>query len=233
MKVAINHLTRKSEGYICVGAVSREVGHVRPILRYEQIPRNKLGCDGGPFSLGAVVDLGPVTPAGDNPHVEDVVFEPYRVRKLHDLPESRFLSMLDRLSVGSLETAFGPELERLSPTAAAIPDGIGGASLEVIRIRGGGRLRSRETSRGNDIRFKFDDPRLGRLDLKVTDVRLWEPDHRTPSGENIASIQGCLDGSYLSVGLTRAYAVPMYRGPRHWLQINNVFPVDNPLWTRS
>gem|GEM_PF-2178214 len=34
----------------------------------------------------------------------------------------------------------------------------------------------------------------------------------------------------VAVGLTRYWPVPRYPGFGHWLQINNVFPMEDPLW---
>ncbi len=85
MEIAINHLTRMKSPYVCVAGVDRSGAHKRPVLAYEQLHRLLLGAEGGPFSLGTVLDLGSTTARPAPPQVEDVEFEREGVRPVRTL----------------------------------------------------------------------------------------------------------------------------------------------------
>ena len=62
MKIVISHLTRMQKGCICVAGVDIDSGrHVRPVMR-QQMPVDMLAAHGGPFAMGAIVELGRDTP---------------------------------------------------------------------------------------------------------------------------------------------------------------------------
>ena len=137
--------------------------------------------------------------------------------------------MLGRVTADSLRAIFGPDIARMSGTAAAVPQFSGSASLGVLRLDGA-RLSVETRYDPPAIRVHFTDPDLGSLAIKVTDLRLWESDHASPAIANIKRIENALDDCYLAVGLSRALRVTNYEGVWHWLQINNVFPTSDPLW---
>lgn len=237
MQIVVTHLTRMRHPYICVAGIDKQGEHRRPVLvdsdgRHKQLERNLLRSEGGHFALGAVVDLGNAQPQPTPPEVEDVVFAPVAVTAVKTFDPADFRRILDRLAEDSLRTIFGPDLERLSPTAAAVPEGRGEASLGVLRLSEAG-LQVKSEFEKQVLRFDFEDPDLGELSLKVTDLRLWESDHETPATEAVDRIKNHLDGCHIAVGLTRAREVSSYSGPRHWLQVNNIFPRNNPLWERE
>jgi hypothetical protein len=232
VRVVINHLTRMRSPYVCVAGVDNSGRHIRPVLSVGQLDRDLLRSKGGAFSLGANVDLGPTDPRPTVPELEDVVFDPGRTKVVDYLDPAAFGGVLEEIAVDSLGAIFGAEFVRMSGTAAAVPLGTGSASLGVLRLEGA-ELDAREHFGKHEIRLRFTDPDLGELSIKVTDLRLWESDQETPSMNNIQSIRNRLDGCRVAVGLTRAFAVSSYEGVWHWLQINNVFPEDDPLWVRE
>lgn len=232
MRITVNHLTRMTSPYVCVAGVDSAGRSIRPVLAGEQLPRSLLTSEGGPFRLGAVVDIGDSQPRPVAPEVEDVVFNPVRTRVVEDLDVDEFLEVLDRVTVASLRSIFGPSIVRKSGTAAAVPQHTATASLGVLRVESA-RLTVRTRFDKPDVRVHFTDPDAGELAIKVTDLRFWERDQATPSTSNINRIENALDDCYLAVGLSRAFPVSSYEGVWHWLQINNVFPADDPLWLRE
>lgn len=228
MEIAINHLTRMKHPHICVAGVARSDEHVRPVLPFtDQLHRSLLTARHGAFSLGSVMELGPTTPSPEGAQVENAVFDPDLARTVRNLDGDGFLKVLEFVAKSSLGDVFGPDLEAASRTAASVPEGEGNASLGVLGPLRQVWVKAREEQRGHAIRCQFVDPDLGYLSLKVTDIRLWEPDHITPLESAIRAIESLLQGCYISVGLTRPWPPD---GPRHWVQVNNIFPVDNPLW---
>jgi len=218
--------------HICVAGVDGQGRSVRPVLDRSRLRRSLLRSEGGPFALGVVVDLGRPRPRPVAPEVEDVVFEPWSTAVAGRLDDAGFLRVLDVVAANSLRAVFGPELVRMSGTAAAVPEGSGNASLGVLRVRGADLVALTRYDRP-DLRVHFTDPDFGDLRIKVTDLRLWEDDHVTPATVNIERIEGMLEDCFLAVGLTRGFQVSSYEGVWHWLQINNVFPVADPLWERE
>ena len=233
MQIAVNHLTRMQFPYICVAGVAKSGVHVRPVLPNEQLHRRLLGTEGGPFALGAVMDLGPTKPRSMCPEVEDVEFASEEVSRVRTLDREGFLRALKFASKPNLRKVFGPDLRRLSATAAAVPEGTGSASLGVLKTSGEVGLSVRKRFRKHEITFSLNDSDLGPISLKVTDIRLWKADHVTPSFDHVRAIRSRLDGCYISVGLTRAFPVSSYPGRWHWLQVNNLFPTDDPLSDRG
>lgn len=232
MRIVVNHLTRMRPTRICVAGIDEKGRSVRPVLDGQQLGRSLLQNEGGPFSLGAVVDLGRPRPRPVAPEVEDVVFDPRSTAVAERLDDAAFLRVLGAVAATSLRAVFGPELVKKSGTAAAVPQSSGNASLGVLRIRGAELLLQTRYEKP-DLRVHFTDPDFGDLRIKVTDLRLWEDDHVTPAAANIERIAGMLDDCFLAVGLSRPFKVSSYEGIWHWLQINNVFPVADPLWERE
>ena len=237
MQIAVTHLTKMSHPYICVAGVDKKRDHRRPVLVSATGKHKQLGCDllssnGGPFELGRVVDLERVRPLPVVPEKEDVVFDPAQAKFVKMLEEDQFLQLLERCAEDSLGSIFGQDLEQLSGTAAAVPEGKGEASLGVLRPSEA-RLEIRWERNKEIIRFGFADPDFGEIKLKVNDLRLWESDYKTPATKAVNKISDNLEGCFVAVGLGRAYDVSSYPGPRHYLQVNNVYPRGDPLWARE
>jgi hypothetical protein len=71
------------------------------------------------------------------------------------------------------------------------------------------------------------------LNLSVTDIRLYGPDHVTPDPAAVEAAQRRLitsDEVLLAVGLTRAYSDWLSnQPPLHWLQVNALHFVEEPI----
>jgi hypothetical protein len=69
MRIVVNHVTRMSSPRICVAGIDPEtIEHVRPTTPpTDLITRSLLREEGGPFGMGAVVDLGAVIPEPTSP----------------------------------------------------------------------------------------------------------------------------------------------------------------------
>jgi len=232
MKIAVNHLTRMKFPYICVAGLTGSGSHIRPVIPSDQLHRRLLGEEGGPFSLGEVVELGSTTPRPARPALEDVEFEPYKASSVRLLGRDAFRKLLKGAAKSSLSKIFGPDLRRTSRTAAAVPEGRGGASLGVLGPIRKAWIKSRIEMHRPVIRCSFADSDIGYVSLKVTDLRLWKNDHTTPEVAAVRAIEPQLEGCYLAVGLTRAWSPHPSEPSEHWLQVNNVFPIHDPLWSR-
>lgn len=234
MRVLINHLTRMRPGFVCAAGVAMEIGkHIRPVLPGgQQLERRLLESEGGPFALGTVLDLGSLQPRPVVPEVEDSIFEPGKVGKVRTVDSEEFLAALESMSASSLRDIFGSDLSSVRRTSASVPEGLGRGSLGIIGPVDRVKLRVNHEF-DSVIRCSFVDPDLGWLSLKVADIRLWKPDHTTPVEKNVKAISKRLEGSYVAVGLGRAWSPDGSRPRQHWLQVNNIFPVDDPLWSRS
>lgn len=122
---------------ICVAGIDTETGeHVRPTTSAAApLTRTLLRANGGPFEVGAVVDLGSVTACGRAPETEDHRFSPAAARRVEMLDPAKYLKLLQIASCSSLEEAFGPDLERATKWKYAVPVGRGTRSLAVVRPR--------------------------------------------------------------------------------------------------
>ncbi|HWS82732.1 MAG TPA: hypothetical protein VN207_00575, partial [Ktedonobacteraceae bacterium] len=71
------------------------------------------------------------------------------------------------------------------------------------------------------------------VELSVTDIRLYETDHKTPKENLVQQINTRIQSGtpvIVSVGLTRPWRYPDDRVERHYLQVNNVHLRDNIVW---
>lgn len=231
MRIVVNHLTRMGR-YVCIAGVNNG-SHLRPVLKGKQIPRTLLKSKGGPVSLGAVIDLGSVISCSDPPKVEDIEFDLEQIKLLQDLRSDEFFQeAIKCVTKSSLKDIFGEELIPRYTASAVIPEGIGTASLGILGPLDDVRLFEEidDYSGRPKIRFSFNDQHIGNLDLSVTDLRLWNIDQRTPYTDIMNIMNDHLDGCYIAVGLTGIYG---RKRRYHWLQVNNIFPKDDPLWARE
>ncbi len=69
--------------------------------------------------------------------------------------------------------------------------------------------------------------------LSVTDLRLYQEDHKVPRRTLVSQLQKKLQAGtavILSVGLTRPFRKEGGDAARHWLQVNNIHLEGEPLW---
>jgi hypothetical protein len=229
MQILVTHLTRMQPGYICVAGVDvNTLNHVRPVLRYGRLNVGLLKSNGGPFDIGAVVDLGPTTYAGHAPELEDNRFDPARAKWLFDDGSDDYWDALDEMARGSLEEIFGPELE-LWDESGTVEAGKGHASLGCLAPEKQPWLY---VDHRGAVRMVLD-YLTPSVDLSVNDLRLYETDQKTPRRDLVQSVQNRLQTgveAILGVGLTRPWRKRGDTAERHWLQVNNIHLKDYPLW---
>jgi hypothetical protein len=229
VQILVNHLTRMQPGYVCVAGldlVTEE--HVRPVLRRGRLTAGLLRSNGGPFDVGAVVDLGPVVPAGRAPELEDHRFDPPHARWLFDDDPDDFWDLLDERAKEDLEDLFGPALE-LWDESGTVDVGEGRASLGCLKPKKQPWLY---LDHRGAVRLVLDHLTPS-VDLTVNDLRMYERDQKTPRRDLVRDVQRRLDAgveAILSVGLTRPWRKRGDDAARHWLQVNNIHLRDDPLW---
>jgi hypothetical protein len=218
------------EPRICVAGIDVATRrHVRPTTSAsDPITRRLLRDEGGPFGVGALVDLGPVSHRPVAPESEDHQFSTSRARQLGNLAGAGFLALLDEVSSADLEHGFGPDLERVR-WKYAVESGKGDRSLAVVRARTRPALQIDATYGRLELRFDDPDPRTY---LPVTDVRFYEPDHKTIRRDIVVDVARRLRAGvrvYLMLGLARAYQARDDDRERHWLQLNGLCLADRPV----
>src|ERR1700684_1610869 len=124
MEIAVTHLTRMQPGYICVAGLDVKTGaHVRPVLK-GRLPANLLRQEGGPFEIGALVDMGEVKHVASPPEVEDYLFDPSKIRRLKRLEPKEVWKVLSSGTCKNLAGIFGKHLE-VQANGAAVEEGTG------------------------------------------------------------------------------------------------------------
>ncbi|MGD0454073.1 MAG: hypothetical protein ABSB69_10790 [Solirubrobacteraceae bacterium] len=232
MRIVLNHLTRMDAPRICIAGIDPDAGrHVRPTTdRLHPLTRDLLAEEGGPFALGALVELGEATPDPKPPETEDHLFRPERAQVLGRVSPSRYLELLTEHARRDLQEIFGAELMRHDWNYATDKD-CGAASLGVLRVR---RKPDLEVDRYGKLRLRLNDEKKPAF-LSVTDVRFVEADHKTIKGEIVADVRGRMQrgvGVLLMLGLARAFPKPGDDQERHWLQVNGICMSDRPLEER-
>jgi hypothetical protein len=233
MQIVVNHLTRMQPGFICVAGLDVETNaHVRPTTT-SRLSARLLVRHGGPFDLGAIVDLGATYRAGRPPEIEDYSFQPRLARRVGQLAPAEFWDRLLAVSATRLHDLFGPALTRRGARSCAVDAGKGTASLGCLLPAEPPTLSTRaRPGRPDQVRLGVSDGRFA-LDLGVTDIRLYGADHVTPDRERIEQVAARLRGgvaTVLAVGLTRASAGTPDYPPVHWLQVNSIHLADDPGW---
>jgi hypothetical protein len=231
MRIVVNHVTRMTAPRICVAGIDpASVGHVRPITPPDDlIARALLRDEGGPFGMGAEVDLGPVHPEGSPPETEDHRFVTARAQHVRDMEADEFLELLSRVSAPNLQGAFGPALERIRWKYAVEP-GHGERSLAVVRAATRPTLEVDTTFDKPKLQLRYSDPEPPTY-LPVTDVRFYETDHKTIRVDAVEDVARRLRrgvGAFLMLGLARPWNAPGDDRERHWLQLNGLVLDDQP-----
>jgi hypothetical protein len=228
MQLVFNHITRMRAPRICIAGI--EPGshrHVRPTTpRTDLIKRVLLREELGPIAMGALVDIGPVTPEPSPPESEDHAFRTANVEYVRDLGDQEFLDLLEKVQDEDIQTAFGPELESVGH-GYAVDAGSGERSLAVVRacepptliVDGYGKLR---------LHVRDLDPAPN---LSVADVRFYEADHKKIRKEVVTDVNDRIEdgvGLFLMFGLPHATQMPWDDRERHWLQLNGLVLDDRP-----
>ena len=237
MEIVLNHLTRMRGERICVAGIDpASNAHIRPTTPpWDLMTRNLLRENGGPFEIGAVVDLGSTTSDGTPPEVEDRRFSTASANYVRMLSAEEYLALLDDASEPTLEAVFGDQLQRATKWKLGVPVGSGDASLGVIRGPRWQRL-------GVDREYGLRDGRPTRINAAVhaedgqayapvNDLRFFD-DRGFVDEDVVAKANARLStgvDSFLMVGLTRPHAAGESDGEYHWLQINGLCLVDRPL----
>ena len=231
MHIVINHLTRMQPGYICVAGLDPQTReHIRPVLR-GRLTRDLLRAEGGPFDIGALVDLGATAGAGAVPEVEDRAFTPWNVTYLREYESSAFWSLLLAAAQPRLTNIFGPELRQAGATCA-LDAGKGLASLGCLVPTGRPHLIASDLG---SVRMRFSDGDMS-VTASVTDLRLYHDDQRSPRLDVLADLNARLAHGVavvLSVGVSREWTKPGEDVARHWLQVNGVHLGEKPLWRHT
>lgn len=228
MRIIVNHLTRMAPDYICVAGIEPETGaHIRPTMR-GRLTRELLRTNGGPFDLAGLVDLGAVVPEGVAPEIEDHTFHHWAARYIETMTPSAFWALNRAAARPTFAAIFGPDLARSGQTLAIAP-GKGTASLGCLIPA---RQPHLTIEYGHSLRLLVSDGEHD-LSLPVTDLRLYEADHKTIRAQTVASLNRRLQSgvtSLLAVGLSRPFQKDGDAEPRHWLQINSLHLEDAPIW---
>ena len=230
-QIVVNHLTRMDSPRICVAGLDVASGkHLRPVTgRDLPLTRALLAESGGPFELGAVVGLGRTKPRSDRPEVEDALFYPRNAKRVRRLDADDYLKLLDDAGKGSLEDAFGPDLQRRG-WKYAVDVGKGECSLGCVRAQRTPDLEVGDRY-GERLQLRLNDPAPPAY-VPVNDLRFYEADHRTLRHEAIEDVQDRLEGGvavWVMFGLARPFQATGDDAKRHWLQVNGLCLEDSPL----
>lgn len=228
MRIVVNHLTRMRSGYICVAGIDPDTGkHVRPHPESARWRKPDLVRRGGPFDIGAVVDLGRVSYIGKAPELEDYRVSANRARWMEDCVPHDFWSLLTQVAQTRLTHIFGDDLHLLGRNYV-VDVGKGIASLGCLALSKPPILH---VTAPNEVRLSFTGDPDG-PSLKVTDLRLYEGEQAAVRYNVIQDMARRMEGAgiILSVGLGRPWLKAGDTVERHWLQVNNIHLEDNPVW---
>jgi hypothetical protein len=227
MRIIVTHLTRMSKGYICTAGIDAEAhDQIRPLPNHRLTP-NHLRSHGGPFEIGALVELGRAKIIGRRPEFEDRKCHLFDIHHIRRLDAREFYDHLLQTSRENLSAIFGPDLHS-SHYKAVVPAGNGLASLGHLRDARNLDLRIDNFGK---VRLHFENGTFN-LDLGVTDVRLYNPSDFTPRCEIIEALSQKIYGRrdvILAVGLSRPFSPSEHVKSCHWLQVNNIHTQDDPL----
>ena len=213
---------------ICLAGVDMQSwAHVRPTTyASEPITRELLREQGGPFEMGAVVELGSTRAIPAPPETEDHRFSTTNARFVEVMDGDEFLTLLGLISSPNLSSAFGPALERLQRNYA-VERGAGERSLAVIRAPKRCEL---EVDRYGKLRLQMSSPDT-QANVSLTDIRFYREDQTTLRDRVVQSVGLRLKRgveAFLMLGLARAYRARDDDRYRHWLQLNGLCLVDRP-----
>jgi hypothetical protein len=182
--------------------------------------------EGGPFGMGAVVELGDIIATPSPPEVEDHRFQMNKACHIEEMDDDDFLALLDEMSSPDLASAFGPALERVGDWKYATQRSCGDGSLAVIAAD---KRPVLAINRFDELEIRFNDVKPQTY-VRVNDIRFYEEDQKTIKAAVVEDVRKRLRrgvDAYLMFGLTRAY--PREDPKHHWLQLNGLCLVDRPV----
>jgi hypothetical protein len=231
MRIVVSHLTRMTKGRICVAGIDLTTGeHIRPVLD-RHLSISLAATHGGPFALGAVLDLSSTRNVARRPETEDRLFRLDRLTVKPAMPSASFWRVLTRQAETSLAGVFGQDLHRLRRTWV-LNEGHGFASLGCLAPAEIARLWVNQYDR---LRMTLVTDE-GECTLPVTDLRLFDYDPETDFAPNLERVTllaeqlGQAGNILLSIGLSRPFMREDDEIARHWLQVNNIHLEQDPLW---
>jgi hypothetical protein len=215
---------------ICVAGIEPAGNrHVRPVTpANDRLTRQLLTQSGGPFEIGASINVGDARPVPSPPETEDHLVRTRDVERVRTLDDEEYLDVLEAVSQPDLETAFGRGLERRGWTYA-VETGRGTTSLAVIKPRR--RVDLDVDDRFGKLQLRFNDPDPPTY-LGVTDLRFVESDNQTIARNVVEDVRERLRrgvGVYVMLGLARAFRAERDDRDRHWLQVNGLCLEDRPV----
>lgn len=233
MQIILNHVTRMKSPRICVAGVDTETfDHIRPTTpATDPITRVLLRENGGPFGVGALVDLGQVRAEPDPPETEDHRFLTANARRVEDVSDDDYVAVLQEVSVATFDDAFGSDLECVRDRKYAVPLGSGTRSLAVVRLQGRPHLRADHWGK---LLLELDSPDTA-CSLPMTDVRFFEDDQKTIVDDIVNEVNERLSegvDTFLMLGLARAFVATGYDRSLHFLQANGLCLVDRAVGDR-
>lgn len=232
-QVVINHLTRMEPGRICVAGLELAAArHLRLVLPRGSLRVDHLARYGGPFDMGHIIACRHGRPKPTPPHVEDYVLPLERLRLAGVAAPAEFWDLLLRISKTSLQEIFGEALGRLGASSYGTAAGQGQASLGCLRLKKRPELYVGGRPERPQVRLRFTDGEL-QVDAPITDLRLYGENYYSLLPQQVAATQEKLRtsrGLILSLGLSRAFAATPEHPPTHWLQVNNLHFLEQPLW---
>lgn len=224
MQLLINHLTRMQPGYICAAGIELKTGlHVRPVV-VGGMTTSLLTSHGGPFQLGATLDLGPTKFVGKTPEIEDREFDPSLIQVLEPVNRTKMIEHCARVAKTKLTEIFTTEIAKNGSTYALTAHAglysLGcywaiSPRLVILTDFDGQTQRLKLVWREADQE----------LSVGVADIRFYEVDHRSLHRDRVAEAQVWLASSayvLLSLGLSRPYRRSENDQALHWLQVNNI-----------
>ncbi len=227
MEIVVNHLTRMKPGFFCAAGLEIHSRRpIRPVLE-TPLPVELLERYGGPFSLGAILDLGATRFVGKVPEIEDQFFDRNVVQHKGKLNESEFWKWNADSAYDSLDKVFGAPLQRLGSTCA-LPERHGIGSLGCYWARRVKLTVTRNYDR-DAVRVLMQD--AGQLlNVPLTDIRFYEADHITVNRNTVETFAARLQSEpqvLVSIGLSRPFRKSEDQTAMHWLQVNNIHLPDS------
>jgi hypothetical protein len=225
VRIIVNHLTRMRSPRICVAGINTaSFEHVRPVTpSTDLITRELLRDNDGPFSVGALVDLGDVVPCPKTPQTEDHEFNAMRAERIKDLTDDEYLYVLGKVSDADFQAAFGPDLVTIRPRKLAVPAGCGTQSLAVVHV-----VEPKLQIIFGKLYLVLASPIPAAI--RITDVRFYEPDETIKRGVVKDVNRRLASGvtAYAMLGLAQA-KFDEDGGDVHWLMANGLCLADRPV----